>query len=80
MRVLCRKCHQPLFEIGVVGLHLNDAAILVKICEEYHDEFSFYLEGEVCNYWGRLITRRGDYNLYLNAYTRGEVHESLSDH
>ena len=22
----------------------------------------------------------GDYNLYLNAYTRGEVHESLSDH
>ena len=50
------------------------------ICEEYHDEFSFYLEGEVCNYWVRLITRRGDYNLYLNAYTRGEVHESLSDH
>ena len=35
---------------------------------------------EACNYWVRLITRRGDYNLYLNAYTRGEVHESISDH
>ena len=31
LRVLCRKCCQPLFEIGVVGLHLNDAAMLVKI-------------------------------------------------
>ena len=35
LRVLCRKCCQPLFEIGVVGLHLNDAAILVKIDHSY---------------------------------------------
>ena len=31
LRVLCCKCRQTLFEIGVVGLHLNDAAMLVKI-------------------------------------------------
>ena len=24
LRVLCRKCRQPLFEIGVVGLDFND--------------------------------------------------------
>ena len=29
--VLCRKCRQPLFEIGVVCLHLNNSAMLVKI-------------------------------------------------
>ncbi len=27
LRVLCRKCRQPFFEIGVVGLRLNDAAM-----------------------------------------------------
>jgi hypothetical protein len=31
LRVLCRKCCQPFFEIGVMGLHLNDAAMLVKV-------------------------------------------------
>ena len=31
LRVFCRKCCQPFFEIGVMGLLLNDAAILVKI-------------------------------------------------
>ena len=31
LRVLCRKCRQPLFESGIVSLHLNEAAMLVKI-------------------------------------------------
>ena len=30
LRVLCRKCRQQLFEIGIVCLYHNDAAILVK--------------------------------------------------
>ena len=31
LRVLRRKCRQPLFKIGIVSLHLNDTAMLVKI-------------------------------------------------
>lgn len=34
------------------------------------DEFNFYLEGALCWYWLRLITRRGDYNLYLHAFLK----------
>ena len=34
------------------------------------DEFNFYLEGETCDFWVRLITREKDYNLYLNAYAK----------
>ena len=33
------------------------------------DEFNFYLTGDICNYWLRLITRKGDYNMYLNFYS-----------
>lgn len=33
-------------------------------------EYNFYLEGEFCNFWVRLITRRGDYNMYLSAFTK----------
>lgn len=40
------------------------------VCEQYHDEFSFFLKGKTCYFWIRLITRENDYNLYLNAYTR----------
>ena len=36
-------------------------------------EYNFYLEGDLCNYWLRLITRRNDYNLYLNAYIKKET-------
>ena len=37
------------------------------------DEFNFYLRGELCDYWVRLITRKGDYNMYLSAYSREET-------
>ena len=40
------------------------------ISKEYEDEFSFYYVGERCNFWIRLITRRRDYNMYLNAYIK----------
>ena len=36
------------------------------------DEYNFYLVGETCNFWLRLITRRGDYNMYLHAFTKDE--------
>ena len=45
LRVLCRKCRQPFFEIGVVGLHLNDAAILVII-----DSGCLLLLGKPCSH------------------------------
>ena len=38
-------CRQPLFEIGVVGLHLNDAAMLVKI-----DHGCLLLLGKPCSH------------------------------
>lgn len=34
------------------------------------DEYNFYLEGETCNFWLRLITRDKDYNMYLNVYAK----------
>lgn len=40
------------------------------IDHEFQQEFNFYLSGEACNFWIRLITRNKDYNLYLNAYTK----------
>ena len=52
---------------------LKDLAALRKFCadhmdacisKEYGDEFSFYYVGERCNFWIRLITRKGDYNMY----------------
>lgn len=33
-------------------------------------EHDFYYEGEHCNYWLRLITRKGDYNMYLHVFVR----------
>ena len=34
------------------------------------DEYNFYFVGEVCNFWVRLITRKGDYNMYLHAFAK----------
>ena len=45
LRVLCRKCRQPPFKIGVVGLHLNDAAMLIKI-----DHGRLLLLGKPCSH------------------------------
>lgn len=36
------------------------------------EEFNFYLVGETCDFWVRLITREKDYNMYLNAYAKDE--------
>lgn len=56
-----------------------DLQALRRFCEdhmeacidrEFQQEFNFYLSGESCNFWIRLITRNKDYNLYLNAYTK----------
>lgn len=34
------------------------------------DEYNFYYVGELCLYWLRCITRKGDYNLYLHAFVK----------
>ena len=60
---------------------LCDLHALWKFCETHPNacvgtsgtEFNFYLEGTLCNFWLRLITRKGDYNIYLNAYAKGEI-------
>lgn len=40
------------------------------------DEFNFYLEGETCDFWVRLITREKDYNMYLNAFAKASNQEA----
>ena len=61
---------------------LADLPTLARFClshmdacagENSTDEFNFYLRGELCDYWVRLITRKGDYNMYLSAYSREET-------
>ena len=68
---------------------LKDLAALRKFCadhmdacisKEYGDEFSFYYVGERCNFWIRLITRKGDYNMYLNAYTKENDNQKYFDY
>ncbi len=58
---------------------LKDLSTLVRFCEahpeacgdrEFHQEYNFYLEGETCDFWIRLITRNRDYNMYLNAFAK----------
>lgn len=43
-----------------------------KVNEHSDQEYNFYLVGKTCNFWIRLITRRGDYNIYLHAFEKGE--------
>lgn len=45
--------------------HLQSA-----VNEQSQDEFNFYYTGEHCYFWIRCITRSGDYNLYLHAFTK----------
>jgi len=45
LRVLLRKCGQPLFQIGIVGLHLDHIAKLVKI-----DGSSLFFLGKSCSH------------------------------
>ena len=39
-------------------------------------EYNFYYEGEFFFYWLRLITRKGDYNMYLTAYAKRSSHDT----
>ena len=52
---LCRFCH---------------AHPVACVDREFRQEYNFYLVGEHCDFWVRLITRQGDYNMYLNAYAK----------
>ncbi len=58
---------------------LKDLDTLTQFCQshpeacadpQFRQEYNFYLEGRVCNFWLRLITRSRDYNLYLNAFAK----------
>lgn len=58
---------------------LKDLPTLIRFCNahpeacgdrEFHQEYNFYLEGKACDFWVRLITRKGDYNMYLNAFIK----------
>lgn len=58
---------------------LKDLSTLARFCEahpeacadpEFRQEYNFFLVGEACDFWLRLITRNRDYNLYLNAFTK----------
>ena len=60
LRVLCRKCRQPFFKIGVVGLHLDHAAMLVKI-----DHRCLLLLGKPCSVPSRIM-RKNICRLRLN--------------
>ena len=34
------------------------------------DEYQYYIEGDLCYYWVRFITRKKDYNMYLTVYKK----------
>jgi len=67
---------------------LKDLAALRRFCnshmeacvdKEFQQEFSFYYVGKRCDFWIRFITRKGDYNLYLNAYAKGQSRKKYFD-
>lgn len=58
---------------------LADFETLVHFCHSHPEarmhpaevqEYNFYLEGTLCNFWVRLITRWRDYNMYLHAFIK----------
>lgn len=58
---------------------LPDFETLVHFCNSHPEarvhpsqdqEYNFYLESALCNYWVRLITRWRDYNIYLHAFAK----------
>lgn len=67
---------------------LKDLTTLRKFCGEHtdaciakenKDEFSFYYVGKLCVFWIRLVTRKGDYSMYLNAYIKEESYQKYFD-
>jgi len=41
-----------------------------------YDEYNAYYEGDHGFYWFRMITRRGDYNLYLHCFSKKAMQPS----
>lgn len=67
---------------------LKDLPALRRFCAEHMDacidkefqqEFSFFHVGKHCDFWVKLITREKDYNLYLNAYAKGQCRKKYFD-
>lgn len=61
---------------------LKDLSALARFCETHPEAcagpqlrqaYNFYLEGETCVFWLRLIPRERDYNLYLHAFAKEET-------
>lgn len=59
---------------------LKDLSALREFCrsrpdacidKEFQQEYSFFYVGRHCDFWIKLTTREKDYNLYLNAYSKG---------
>lgn len=72
------------YEMLTAGDALHNLDALRRFCwahpearasEESDDEFNFYLVGEACDFWVRLITRDEDYNLYLSAYAKADKYQ-----
>lgn len=64
---------------------LHDLNALRRFCwshpeaqasQKSDDEFNFFLVGETCDFWVRLITRDKDYNMYLSAYAKADSQEA----
>lgn len=60
---------------------LKDLPALREFCQsrpeacidkEFHEEYNFFYVGRHCDFWIKLTTREKDYNLYLNAHSKGE--------
>lgn len=62
---LCHYCHQ----------HMEAC-----VSQEFSDEFNFYLTGVYCDFWIRLITRKGDYNIYLYAFAKKQEENPLQSY
>lgn len=69
------QVYDALTDVGA----LADFETLYRFCHAHPEaranpmgdqEYNFYLEGTLCNFWIRLITRWRDYNMYLNAFTK----------
>ena len=64
--LISNDCFPTLKELNAF-CHSHTEALENK---EFDDVYNFYYEGERCMFRVRLITRKGDYNLYLYAYVK----------
>lgn len=84
---ICKEIDRVYDELTAANA-LKDLPTLRSFCnshmdacvdKEFHDEFSFFYVGTLCDFWIRLITRKGDFNMYLNAYAKGHAHQKYFD-